>query len=1065
MWIVRLALRRPYTFVVTALLILVIAAGVVRRTPTDIFPDIDIPVITVVWTYTGLPAPQMERQITQFSEYSLAGNVGGIHAIESQSFDGVSVIRLLMEDDVDVATATAQVTAISQTIVRRMPAGTQPPIIVRSSASSVPILQLAFTSDQASEAELYDYVNLRVRSLLSTVHGTRFPLPAGGRQRLIVVDLDPAQLRAIGLSANEVALAVSNQNLTLPTGSAKVGETEYRVSMNSSPERVADLNEVPIRTRDGRSIRVGDVAFVHDGFAPQTNIARRDGQRAVVLSVLKTGDASTLEVAQRIRAMIPMLRAAAPPGVRLELLADQSTFVSHAVRDLLTEGIIAALLTAAMILVFLGSWRSTLIVFVSIPLSVAIALLAMRALGQTINTMTLGGLALAVGILVDDATVEIENIHRNLAMGKALTRAILDGAEQVAVPAFVASLSIGLVFFSVFLLEGPARYLFAPLGMAVGFSVMASYLLSRTVVPTMVRYLLPAEIAHHARTHGLPPRGFARAHAAFERAFEALRARYADVLGVALRHRALVLLFFVVASVAGGFLATRTGRDFFPRVDAGQIRLHVTAPPGTRIEETERYFAAVEDALREIIPADERELVLDQIGMPSGYSLAVSDSATVSSSDGEILLRLHQHHRVNTERYVEQLRRELPRRFPELSFYFQPADIVTQILNFGLPSPIAVQVSGQQRDATLATARALARDLGRIRGVVDVRVHQVTNAPRLHIEVDRRRAGEVGLTQRDVAADVLLAVSSSGQVAPSYWIDPTTGNSYPVVVQVPEQRVDSFAALQTLSLASPRGPQMLGDLARMERREAAVLASHYDLQPTFEVRADVQSVDLGAVAGPIEAVVARYRRGLPPGSTATLKGQIESMEQAYTSLALGLALATLLVYGLMVINFQSWTDPFIILMALPGAGAGIVLGLLLTGTTFSVPALMGAVMSVGVATANSTLLVSFANELRESGRSALDAALEAGRVRLRPVVMTALAMVIGMLPMALNRAGGGEQNASLARAVIGGLGGATLTTLLLVPVVYSLLRRKDRVRAIDPDLDLDEPGPREPTHV
>ncbi|MFO0560839.1 MAG: efflux RND transporter permease subunit [Polyangiales bacterium] len=1049
MWIVRLALRRPYTFVVAAILLIVLSVGVLRRAPTDIFPSVDIPVINVVWTYGGLSARQMEQQITQFSETSLAGNVEGIRTIESQTFDGVTVIRLYLHPSTDVSIATSQVTAISQTILRRMPTGTQPPVIVRYNASSVPIMQIAFSSDTMSESEIYDYVNLRVRSQLSAIRGVRFPLPMGGRVRQTVVDLNPEALRARGVSPNDVAVAIAQQNLTLPTGSAKIGETEFRVSLNSSPESISALNDVPIRARDGRVLFVRDVAFVHDGYAAQTAIARYDGRRAVVLSAIKTGDASTTEVAARIRAMFPTIRAAAPRALRMELLADQSTFVRKAIDGLLTEGLIAAALTAAMILLFLGSWRSTLVVFVSIPLSVLSALLVMRAMGHTINTMTLGGLALAVGILVDDATVEIENIHRNLSEGKPLTRAILDGAQQVAVPAFVASLSIGMVFCSVLLLEGPARYLFLPLGLSVGLSVMASYVLSRTLVPTMVRWLLPAEIA----AHEAPPGLFGRAQRAFERGFDGLRAAYASTVSLVLRRRLAFLLVFAAVIGAAGASLSAVGRDFFPVIDAGQIRLHITAPPGTRLEQTERHFAAVEAAIAELIPRRERELILSQLGMPGGFTLAVTDSANVSTADGELLLRLSPSRTKSTEQYRALLRARLRERFPELQFYFQPADIVTQILNFGLPSPISLKVTSQNREAALAGARRIERALRSVRGVVDVRVHQVMDAPRMHVEVDRSRAAELGLTQRDVANDVLLAVSSSGQVAPNYWTDPATGNSYPVVVSIPEHRVSSYEALAGLPIGSGREPPALADIARIDRRTTPVNTARTDLQPTFEVRADIAWRDLGSVAGPIEAIAKEAERSLPPGGQVLVMGQIDSMKSAFAGIGLGLLLAVLLVYALMVVNFQSWLDPFIILLALPGAGAGIVAALYITGTTLNVPSLMGAVMSVGVGTANSTLLVSFANALRTSGQSAAESAREAAVTRLRPVLMTALAMVIGMLPMALGHSEGGEQNAALARSAIGGLMGATFATLLFVPVAYSVLRAKSAPRVeTDPDL-------------
>jgi multidrug efflux pump subunit AcrB len=1059
MWIVRLALRRPYTFIVMALFLVISGVYVTRKTPTDILPDVDIPVISVVWTYGGLPAQQMEQQITQFSEYSLAGNVSDIKSLQSESFDGVSVIRLFLHPGADVSAAMAQVTAASQTILRRMPPNTIPPIILRYTASSVPILQLAFSSDSLSESEIYDHVNQRVRTMLSVVQGTRFPLPSGGKTRQIAVDLDLAALRAHGISPADVNLAISAQNLTLPTGGAKIGDREYRVSLNSSPEAIAALNDIPIRSSSGRTIYVRDVAHVHDGYAVQTNIARRDGKRSVVLSVMKTGGASTTEVAGRVKAMVPTIKASAPPGLDVELLSDQSTFVTRAIDGLVVEGVIAALLTATMILLFLGSFRSTIIVAISIPLSVIIALLCMRALGQTINVMTLGGLALAVGILVDDATVEIENIHRNLAMGKPLTRAILDGAQQIAVPAFVASLCISIVFVSVVFLEGPAKFIFLPMGMAVAFSVMASYLLSRTIVPTLVKYLLASEVA----AHGAGPRGFfGRIHDAFNAGFERLRARYVGLLGWALSHRKVTFGVFGASVLAAAALVPFVGRDFFPNVDAGQVRLHVTAPPGTRIEETERWFSRVEAEIRNVVPEKDRESILDFIGMPGGYNLSITDSSNVSSADGEILLTLAHKRSHSTEETVRALRQRLPREFPELSFYFQPADMVTQILNFGLPSPIDVQISGAKRDATLAIAKELAADLAHVPGAVDVHLHQIVAAPRLHIDVDRLRATEVGLTERDVAANLLLTVSSSSQVNPTFWTDSVTGNSYPVALQVPEYRVDSLDALNTLSLPTPGvagqpgGQKLLVDLAGIERKTTPVFVSHTNVQPTYNVRADVQDADLGKVTAQLDKLVTKYRAKLPPGATMTVRGQADSMKEGFASLGLGLLVAALVVYALMVINFQSWKLPFIILMALPGAGVGIVCMLFATRTTFSIPSLMGAVMSIGVATANSILVVTFANEQRARGLSAFDAALEAGSVRLRPVMMTALAMLIGMLPMSLGLGEGGEQNAALGRAVIGGLIGATLATLVFVPLVYSVLAAQWKPAARDPHLV--EPG-------
>lgn len=1053
MWIVRLALRRPYTFVVLSLVLLLSGWQVVRRTPTDVLPSVDLPVISVVWTYSGLPAQQMEAQVTQFSEFSIAGNTSDVMRLQSDTYDGVSVIRVYLQPGADVSAAMAQITAASQTIVRRMPPGMIPPIILRYTASSVPVLQLAFTNDTLSEAELFDYVNNRVRTALSIVRGTRFPLPQGGKFRQVSVDLDLNALQAQGLAPQDVALAVSAQNLTLPTGSLKISDREYRVALNSSPDAIAALNELPIRRPDGRLLQLRDVAFVHDGFQVQTNIARSNGRRSVVLTVMKNGDASTLEVASRIKAMLPGIKAAAPDGTRVELLADASGFVEHAIEGLLTEGTLAAALTALMILLFLGSWRSTLIVATSIPLSIVVAVLGLRALGYTINAMTLGGLALAVGILVDDATVEIENIHRNLAMGKPLTRAILDGAQQIAVPAFVASLSISVVFVSVLFLEGPARFLFMPMGLAVSFSVMASYLLSRTIVPTMVQFLLPAEVA---RGHGTGSGFFGSIHAAFERAFEALRRLYLGILAWTLSHRAVVLLVFLlsVAGVVG--LSTIVGRDFFPKIDAGVLRLHVVAPPGTRLEETEVLFGEVENAIRELIPPNELEGVLDFMGPSSGYNLAITDSVNVSTADGEILIQLTKDRTKRVTDYEAMLREQLRARFPQARFFFQPADIVTQILNFGLPSAIDIQVSGAKRDATYAAARSIEKQLRAVPGAVDVRLHQIVDAPRLQVDVDRLRAADVGLTQRDVANNVLLAVSSSSQVAPTFWTDPKTGFGYSVAVQVPQEVVNSVEALQTFSLQTPRGPQLLGDLSSLRRQQTPVFITRVDVQPTYQVRADVQNLDLGTVAGAIDGIVAAVKEKLPPGSAIQVRGQVESMRSAFGALALGLLAAALLVYAVMVINFQSWTDPFIIITALPGAGIGIVLAHFSTQTTFSVPSLMGAVLSVGVATANSILVVTFANEQRARGLSAIEAALEAGRVRLRPVLMTALAMAIGMLPMSLGLSEGGEQNAALGRSMLGGILGATFATLFLVPVFYSWLRARWRPKVMDEALR--EPG-------
>ncbi len=872
-----------------------------------------------------------------------------------------------------------------------------------------------------------------------------------------MVDLDPKALLAKGLSAQDVASAINVQNLSLPTGTAKMGDREYTVSLNSSPDAIGALNDVPIRIIGGKTVFLRDVAHVHDGFAVQTNIVRQDGVRGVLLSVLKNGDASTLDVAGRVKGLLSTLRASAPKGLEIELLSDQSTFVSNAIAGVVTEGVIAAALTALMILLFLGSWRSTLIVTISIPLSILVAVIALHALGQTMNIMTLGGLALAVGILVDDTTVEIENIHRNQAMGKPILTAILDGAQQIAVPAFVATLSISIVFVSTLFLEGAAKYLFTPLALAVGFSVMASYVLSRTVIPTLARYLLRDEDTESSST-GF----FSRMHHRFNDGFARFRNLYAGVLGTALEHRAATLLLFGIVIASSLVLLPFVGRDFFPRVDAGQIRLHVVAPAGTRIEETERWFSRVEDEIRKIVPERDRAAILDNIGVPQTINLAVTESSTLSSADGEILVNLRGDKHGSTFDYVRQLRRELPRRFPELSFYFQPADIVSQILNFGLPAPVDVQVAGLNRDATYRAALEIQRRLAKVPGAVDVHLHQIVDAPRLHVTVDRTRALEAGLTQRDIANNILVAFSSSSVVAPNFWADPKSGINYPVAVQMPLNRMEGMDDLTSTSLTAPGlpSPQLLRDVASVERRVSPVVATHSNIQPTFNVRADVQDRDLGSASKAIRRIADDVAKTLPAGSSVTLRGQVESMDSAFHRLGLGIIFAALLVYALMVVNFQSWSDPFIILTALPAGLAGVVWALFTTDTRFSVPSLMGAIMTIGVATANSILVVSFANDLRrERGDSisAFAAALEAGKTRLRPVLMTAGAMILGMLPMSLGLGDGGEQNAPLGRAVIGGLILATVATLVLVPVVYSLIRRSApfevaaEVEALDTD--------------
>ncbi len=1060
MWIVRLALRRTYTFVVMALLIAVFGAVSIYRMSTDIFPEINIPVVSVVWQYTGMPADEIEKRIILINERVLTTSVNDIEHIESQSLFGVGVIRIYFYPGAKIEAAVAQVTATSQAILKIMPPGINPPYIVQYSATSVPIVQIAVSSDSLNEQQLYDYASNFVIQRLGTVQGARVPQPWGGKWPQVMVDLDLGQLYARGLSPQDVQTAINSQNLIIPAGTAKIGTTEYYVKLNSSPDLIPAFNDIPVKTVNGVTVYVKDVAHVRMGSQVQTNIVRRDGRRAILMTILKGEGASSLSVVNRVRAALPGIQAQLPPELKMDLLFDQSVFVKAAVEGVVKEGVIAAGLTALMILLFLGSWRSTLIVAVSIPLSILTSVVVLWGLGQSLNSMTLGGMALAVGILVDDATVEIENIHRNLAMRKPIRRAILDGAAQIAVPAFVSTLAICIVFVPVAFLTGPAASLFLPLALAVVFAMLASYLLSRTLVPTMVLYLLPAEVhlyaeGEHGSTTGGGP--IWRFHQAFNHLFERLRSAYEGLLNWALDHRLIattLLLGFAFGSLA---LAPRIGRDFFPAVDAGQFRLHVRGPSGTRIEQTERIFGQVEDAIREIVPAGEREMILDNMGMTPSFTVrAYIDNGTVSDGDGEILVALKEGHRPTAE-YVAQLRRELPKRFPDCTFYFQPADITSQILDFGLPAPINVQVVGVDRAGNLALAQKLRREIARVPGIADVHLHQITDQPTLSLDVDRIMASQLGLTQQNVTGSVLVSLSSTSQVTPNYWVNPQNRVNYVLAVQTPPERIDTVEALLNTPIISggnqpaqqgqrettnQKPPQLLSNLAKLRRTVSEGVVSHYNVQPVFEVYADVQGRDLGGVSADVQRIVDSLRSELPRGSTFAIRGQVESMNSSFTGLGFGLLFAVLLVYLLMVVNFQSWLDPFIILTALPGALAGILWMLFVTQTTVSVPALMGAIMCIGVATSNSILMITFANDQRHLGHDARSAALSAGATRLRPVVMTALAMIIGMLPMSLGLGEGGEQNAPLGRAVIGGLLVATFFTLFFVPVMYSMLRRK-----------------------
>ncbi len=1051
MWIVKLALRRPYTFVVMSVLIMILGILSAYRMPKDIFPSVDIPVVNVVWTYAGLSPPEMEGQITTFSEYSLSNAVGNVARTESQTLPGLAVIRIYFQPGTNIDGAIAQVTAVSQTILRRMPPGTQPPLIIRYNASTVPVLQMALSSSTASEAQIADFATFGVRNQIVTVPGAVLPLPYGGKPRQIMVDLDPQALAGYGLAPQDVAQAVSAQNLTLPSGSIKIGTLDLPVTLNSSPAQIRAIGDVPIREIHGRTIFIRDVANVRDGFAVQTNVVRRDGQRAALVSILKSGDASTLDVVDRVKALVPVLQAAAPSGITVETLFDQSVFVKASIGNVIQEAVIAAALTAMMILLFLGSWRSTIVVATSIPLAILISVCCLDALGYTLDVMTLGGLALAVGILVDDATVEVENIHRNLALGKAPRTAILDGARQIAVPAFVATAAICVVFVSVLFLKGPPRYLFVPFALAVVFAVGASYFLSRTLVPVMVEYFMAGELKRHHTGGGL----FGAVHALFERAFSLIRDGYTGALAWSLRHRAFPLLALVATGGVAAFLTPRVGRDFFPDVDAGQIRLHVTAPPDLRIEETEGLFQRVEETIREVIPPGDIAQVIDNFGVFQSINLAFRDSANIGPFDGEILVSLAADRHASAAEYIAALRERLPTDFPGVTFFTQPADMVTQILNFGLPAPINVQVSGPDRRASYAAARRIASRLAAVEGIVDSHVHQIPEAPKLHLEVDRTRAAQRNLTQRDIANNVLLTLSGSAQVQPTYWIDGASGRNYAVATQTPQREVSSIGELEAMSMTAPTGGQvMLADVGELRRGVVPINISHSNVQPTFDVYASVQGTDLGSVSDRVRSIAAEERPSLPPGSAIEVRGQILSMDSAFLQLGLGVLFAALLVYLLMVVNFQSWLDPFIIITALPGAFVGIVMMLYLTDTTFSVPSLMGTIMCIGVATSNSILVVTFANDRRLAGDDPRTAALAAGRTRLRPVVMTALAMILGMLPMSLGLGDGGEQNAPLGRAVIGGLIMATFATLFFVPVVYSIIRRSvpKHLGVVDPQL-------------
>ncbi|MHC5595726.1 MAG: efflux RND transporter permease subunit [Nostoc sp.] len=1105
MWIVKIALRLPYTFAIAALMIVILGVVTIFGTPVDIFPAINIPVVSVVWTYTGTTSEEMAQRIVTISERAMTTTVGDIEHIESQSLSGVSVVKVFFQPNANIASAVAQITSVSQTILRPLPPGITPPFIIQYNASSVPIIQMSVSSKTLPEEALFDYATNFVRTQLATVQGASVPLPYGGKPRQIMVDIDPQAMLANGISAQDVTNAVSAQNLVLPAGDMKIGDRDFAVQINNSPDVVAALNDLPIKQVNGTIISIRDVAQVRDGFGVQSNIVRQNGRRSSLLSILKSGNASTIDVIERVKKTLPRIQSTLPPELNLAFLFDQSIFVKASIQGVLKEGLIAACLTALMILIFLGSWRSTVIVAVSIPLSMLVSIIVMSRLGETFNIMTLGGLSLAVGILVDDATVEIENIHRNLGQGKPIKRAILDGAQQIATPALVATLCICIVFVPVVFLSGVAKYLFVPLAMAVVFGMLASYVLSRTVVPTMASYLLPYEVDWHRENeehHGnnnhhldspvqnnngnnnhhldspvqnnngsdnhqerlevttntaepVKKDWIWRLHEKFNRQFEKFRSWYYNVLASALSHRRIVFVLFGAFIVSAGVLLPFVGQDFFPEVDGGQFSLHVRALPGTRLEETERIVSQVEGVIRQTVPKDNLALILDNIGLPtSGINLTYGyNGATIGQADADILVSLKESGA--TFSYIKELRQKLKATFPNYTFFFEPADIVTQILNFGLPAAVDVQISGPLKNskANFEIAQKIADRMTRIPGAVDVHLQQVVDAPKLRLDVDRTEAQQLGMTQRDVANSVLTSLSSSGQAAINQWLDPKKGVSYTLAVQVPQYKLNSIDSLKNTPVGNGQtAPQLLGNLASVKRDTVMQVVNHYNIQPVFDIYANSSGRDLGGVAKDVNRIIADYQKKLPKGSQINVRGQVQTMNSSFLGLGLGLVFAIVLVYCLMVVNFQSWLDPLIIMMALPSALAGIIWMLFVTRTTLSVPSLMGAIMSIGVATSNSILMITFANEQRVEGENAYKAALAAGYTRLRPVLMTALAMLIGMVPMSLGLGEGGEQNAPLGRAVIGGLSAATVATLIFVPVVYSIMRRQTP-RPIDEDDD------------
>jgi CzcA family heavy metal efflux pump len=1049
-WVVQIALRRPYTFVVLSFLIAIFGTLAALRTPTDIFPNINIPVVSVVWTYNGLLPNDMSGRVVYFYERYLTAQVADIEHIESQSLNSYGVVKIFFQKGVNIGTALAQVTAASQTVLKLLPPGITPPYVLSYNAATVPILQLALSGKKLPQMKLFDLGQNFIRPQLATVAGAAVPSPYGGKVLQAQVDLDQQAMQAHNVSANDVMNAISAQNLILPAGDAKIGRFDWNVALNASPVLLDHINDLPVKKINGTVIYVRDVAYVHEGSPPQTNLVRVNGSRAVLMTILKAGAASTLSVINGIKALLPRVQEGLPPALSIHAVGDQSVFVKAAIAGVLREAVLAAGLVGLMILLFLGSWRSTLIIIISIPLSVLFSVACTSALGETTNVMTLGGLALAVGMLVDEGTVTLENIFYHLEMGKKVEPAILDGAQQIVVPAFVTLLVLCIVFAPMFQLGGVAGHLFRPLAKAVVFALIGSFILSRTLVPTMARFLLHAhtepDAAHGASSR--PRNPFKRLQIGFERLFTFVRGHYRSLLAVSLGHPNAVIGGFIAIVILSFGLWPYLGENFFPAVDSGQILMHVRAQPGTRIEETARLFDLVEQTVRQIIPPDQLDNVVDNIGLPfSGINMAYQNTGTIGPEDGDALISLKPDH-APTDSFVKQLRTVLPRKFPGTTFSFLPADIVSQILNFGLPAPIDVQVIGNNQKDNYAYANALLKRIRTVPGIADLRIQQVFNYPQINVEVDRTLAGEVGLTQRDAANSLLVTLSGSGQVEPNFWLNTENGVSYPIVAQMPQYRIDTMSDLANVPITSSdtTTPQYLGGLARITPGPSPGVVSHYNVQPVIDIYGAVQERDLGAVSADIEHILDQTRSEVPRGSYVALSGQVHTMTSAYSQLYFGLLGAVVLVYLVIVVNFQSWLDPFIIITALPGALAGIIWILFMTGTTLSVPALTGAVMCMGIATANSVLLVSFAREGMIDGLDAATAALEAGFTRFRPVLMTALAMIIGMVPMAFALGEGGEQNAPLGRAVIGGLLVATLATLFFVPTVFSVLHRRHKVK-------------------